>query len=132
LFSGSKPLFQRNHKLTDALFAPSTVFMMLAGGWGVAASDAALNNMILHKVPQYVPGLSGQTVLSVGAAGLQDVFGGAALRGVRQAYLDGLRAGWALGLAAFCVAIVCALVPKWPGRLVRPEPASGQEDEEEA
>ncbi|KAF2685009.1 MFS general substrate transporter [Lentithecium fluviatile CBS 122367] len=95
-------------------------FMMLAGGWGVAVTDAALNNILLRKVPQYVPGLDGREVLRVGAAGLQDAYSGQVLQGVRQAYLDGIRAGLSLGVASFGVAIACALVPKWPGRLVRP------------
>ena len=56
----------------------------------------------------------------MGAAGLQAAYSGQVLQGVRQAYLDGLRAGWALGVAAFGMAVACALVPKWPGRLVRP------------
>lgn len=97
----------------------AVVFMMLAGGWGVAATDAALNNIILRKVPQYVSSLDGHEVLKVGAAGLQQAYSGDVLQGVRQAYLDGLRAGWALGVAAFGMAVVCALFPKWPGKLVR-------------
>lgn len=96
----------------------SVVFMMLAGGWGVAATDAALNNIILRKVPQYVVGVDGHEVLKLGAAGLQEAFSGEVLQGVRQAYLDGLRAGWALGVAAFVMAVICALFPRWPGKLV--------------
>ena len=93
--------------------------MMLAGGWGVAATDAALNNIILRKVPKYVSGLHGHEVLKSGAAGLQQAYSGEVLQGVRQAYLDGLRAGWVLGVAAFGMAVVSALFPQWPGKLVR-------------
>lgn len=94
--------------------------MLLAGGWGVAVTDAILNNVLEHKVPQYVPGLDGHTVLAVGAAGIKDAFTGDVLKGVRLAYLDGLHAGWALGTAAFGITILWALFPQWPGRLTAP------------
>jgi hypothetical protein len=97
----------------------SIVFMMLAGGWGVAATDAALNNILLRRIPHHVPGLDGQRVLEIGAAGLERVYSGQVLVGVRRAYLDGLHAGWALGVAAFGIAFMCALIPTWPGRLTR-------------
>ncbi|KAK8097108.1 MFS gliotoxin efflux transporter glia [Apiospora kogelbergensis] len=106
----------------DVSTAVSTVsfFMLLAGGWGVAVTDAILNNVLEHKVPQYVPGLDGHTVLAVGAAGIKDAFTGDVLKGVRLAYLDGLHAGWALGTAAFGITILWALFPQWPGRLTAP------------
>ncbi|KAI1765517.1 putative MFS transporter [Hypoxylon sp. FL1150] len=108
----------------DVSTAVSTVafFMLLAGGWGVAATDAVLNNILLQKVALYVPGLDGNEVLAVGAAGIKDAYGGEVLRGVRQAYLDGLHAGWALAIASFGFTFLWALVPKWPGRL---SPAKG-------
>ncbi|KAK7932074.1 hypothetical protein PG985_002786 [Apiospora marii] len=102
----------------DVSTAVSTVsfFMLLAGGWGVAVTDAVLNNMLLLRVPHYAPALDGEAVLAVGAAGIKDAFSGDILEGVRLAYLDGLHAGWALGTAAFGLACLCALLPKWPGR----------------
>lgn len=91
--------------------------MMLAGGWGVAATDALLNNMLLRKIPQLAPGTDGHEVLRVGAAGLTEAYSGQTLRGVRESYLDGLHAGWALGTAGFGISLLWALTPKWPGRL---------------
>lgn len=102
--------------------------MLLAGGWGVAVTDAMLNNLLLQKIPQYVPGLDGHQVLAVGAAGIKDAFSGDALRGVRLAYLDGLHAGWALGTAAFGVTFLWALLPRWPGRLTAPPGAPGSKN----
>ncbi|ROW09753.1 hypothetical protein VMCG_02147 [Cytospora schulzeri] len=64
------------------------VSMFLAGGWGVAVSDAITNNILLQKLPQYVPGIDPQAVLAVGAAGIEDVYHGDELIGVRKAYLD--------------------------------------------
>ncbi|KAH8880877.1 putative MFS transporter [Thozetella sp. PMI_491] len=103
----------------DVSIAVATVsfFMFLAGAWGVAASDAILNNLLLQKLPSYVPGIEPLAVLTAGAAGIKDLYHGEALRGVQQAYLDGLHGGWALGIASFGVTVLWALVPQWPGRL---------------
>ena len=107
--------------------------MLLAGGWGVAVSDAMLNNILLRKLPEYVPGIDPRIVLSLGAAGIKDAYHGDELRGVRLAYLDGLHGGWAFGAAAFGVALLCAAVPKWPGRLLAAGgDAFGTEDIEDA
>lgn len=95
----------------------SLVFMLLAGGWGVAVSDAILNNLLLRKLPHYVPGINPHDVLGVGAAGIKDNYNGEVLKGVQLAYLDGLHGGWALGTAAFGVTLLWAMAPKWPGRL---------------
>lgn len=99
--------------------------MLVAGGWGVAVTDAILNNLLLQKIPHYVPQLDGHEVLAVGAAAIKDVYSGEVLRGVRLAYLDGLHAAWALGIAAFGLTFFWALLPKWPGRLT---PAQGGDD----
>lgn len=91
--------------------------MLLAGGWGVAVTDAVLNNLLLKKLPYYVPGIDPQAVLGVGAAGINNAYFGDTLRGIQQAYLDGLHGGWALGAAAYGATLLWALVPQWPGRL---------------
>ncbi|KAF7547655.1 hypothetical protein G7Z17_g7589 [Cylindrodendrum hubeiense] len=58
-----------------------------------------------------------QAVLMVGAAAIKDTYDGDVLEGVRQAYLDGLHGGWAVGVVAFGIALLWAIIPKWPGRL---------------
>lgn len=99
-----------------------TVFMFISGGMGVAVADAILNNLLLQKLPHYVPDIDPQAVLAVGAAGIKNAYDGDVLRGVRKAYLDGLHGGWAFGAAVFGVALVWALIPQWPGRLSPPRP----------
>lgn len=105
------------------------VFMFTAGGWGVAVADAILNNLLLQKLPQYVPDIDPQSILSVGAGGIKNAYQGEVLRGVQQAYLDGLHGSWALGIVAFGVTFLWALVPKWPGKLL---PPSGEKQDAQA
>lgn len=95
----------------------------------MGSAGAILNNLILQKVPVYVPGQTGEDVLSVGAGGLQAAFSGEELRGARLAYLDGLRGSWAMAVAMFGVTFLCALVPARGGRLVASDTGSGDDDE---
>lgn len=83
----------------------------------MGSTDAIMNNLILNKVPQYMPGETGADVLGVGAAGLASAFSGDRLRGARRAYLDGLRGSWAMAMAMFGITFLCALVPARGGRL---------------
>uniref|UniRef100_A0A0B7KEH2 Major facilitator superfamily (MFS) profile domain-containing protein n=1 Tax=Bionectria ochroleuca TaxID=29856 RepID=A0A0B7KEH2_BIOOC len=107
----------------DVSIAVATVsfFMLLAGGWGVAVSDAILNNLLLQKLPNYVPDIDPHAVLAAGAEGIKDAYQGQDLEGVRHAYIEGLHGGWALGIAAFGIVFLWAFVPSWPGRLAKSE-----------
>jgi MFS transporter, DHA2 family, glioxin efflux transporter len=67
--------------------------MFISGGPGVATADAILNNLLLKKLPDYVPDIDPQAVLAVGAAGIKDTYHGEVLSGVWQAYLDSLHGG---------------------------------------
>ena len=106
--------------------------MFTAGGWGAAVADAILNNILLQKLPYYVPHVSPQTVLSVGAGGIENTYQGEDLIGVRQAYLDGLHGSWALGIAAFGITFLWALLAKWPGKLSAPEVNDSAQKKEHA
>lgn len=98
----------------------------------MAVSNAILNNLLLQKLPLYVPGINAYAVLAIGAAGITDAYHGEELRGVRQAYLDGLHGGWALGIAAFGVTFLWALVPRWPGRILTPAGTTARNNRDES
>lgn len=48
-----------------------------------------MNNLVLSRLPRYAPDIDPNTVLQIGAGGLQDTFSGETLRGTRQAFVDG-------------------------------------------
>ena len=77
-----------------------------------------MNNLLLKRLPPYAPGVNPHKVLIVGAGGIQDAFSGNTLRGVRLAFVNGLRGAWALGLALFAISCLCAFIAKWPGRMM--------------
>ncbi|KAL7623514.1 hypothetical protein AAE478_007197 [Parahypoxylon ruwenzoriense] len=94
------------------------VTQFYSAAYVIAATDSIMNNLILNNLPRYAPEIDPHQVLLIGAGGLQDVFSGETLRSVRQAFVDGLKGAWALGIALFCISFFCAFIAKWPGRMV--------------
>ncbi|XXH01870.1 hypothetical protein Hte_008232 [Hypoxylon texense] len=83
----------------------------------IAASSAITNNLLIQSVPKYVPSVSVADVLAVGPYDLEMYFTGDDLRGIRQAYVDGLRGAWALGIALWGISFFTVFLTKWPGRM---------------
>ena len=71
------------------------------------------DNRMLQSLPRYAPGVTSAQVLAVGASDLAGSFQGAQLLGVKQAYLVGLRAAWALSIALSGVTFVVAFLGEW-------------------
>ncbi|KAG6353572.1 hypothetical protein INS49_005534 [Diaporthe citri] len=118
---------------SDSAVTLSTVlfFRFVSAAYGVGATDAILNNVILINAPGNIGGADRHDVLSVGAGGLEGAFQGDLLRGARSAHLDGLHASWALAIALFGVTFLCVLAPTGVGRLSPmkvPDEKSSQEE----
>ncbi|PGH01262.1 hypothetical protein GX51_05317 [Blastomyces parvus] len=94
------------------------VTQFFSAAYVIAATDAIMNNLILNNIPRYAPGVNPLEVIHIGVGGLQDVFTGETLRGVRQAFVDGLKGAWALIVVLFCISFLCAFITRWPGRMV--------------
>ncbi|KAL9109925.1 MAG: hypothetical protein Q9227_005448 [Pyrenula ochraceoflavens] len=116
----------------DKAVALATVcgIQFYSGALVIAATDSIMNNLLLKNLPKYAPSVDPPQVINIGAYGIQDFFHGDVLRGVREAWVVGLRGAWALGIALFCVACVFTIVPKWPGSLI-PEKKEGDETRED-
>lgn len=97
-------------------------FQFVSGAYGVSATDSVLNNILLKKLVHYVSHLHPEEVLAVGATGIDGAFQGDELIGVQKAFLDGVRASLVLTVAFLGVAVLWALTPRWPGRLIPPTP----------
>ncbi|OCK75202.1 putative MFS transporter [Lepidopterella palustris CBS 459.81] len=104
------------------------VTQFCSAAYVIAATDSIMNNLILKNLPRYAPGLDPHQVLLIGEGGLQDAFSGETLRGARQAFVDGLKGAWALGVTLLCVSFFCAFIAKWPGRMA-PEVTERDDDQ---
>jgi hypothetical protein len=84
----------------------------------IAMSDSIMNNLLLKNLATYAPSVEPYAVLHMGAYGIQNNFDDETLRGVRQAWMVGLRGAWALMIALFGMAFLSSFITKWPGSLI--------------
>ncbi|PMD38673.1 major facilitator superfamily transporter [Hyaloscypha variabilis F] len=85
----------------------------LGGAVFVAAGQSALANVVLKKLPVYVPNVDPAKVFAIGATELKNVFSAAEMVGIKHAYMDGLHAAWAIAIASAGVALIVSLFSKW-------------------
>jgi MFS family permease len=107
---------------TQAISAPAdlssatamVLFCQTVGGaFFVSAGQSALANVLMTKLPQYVPNINPGSILAVGATELRDVFPAEAIPGIVHAYMDGLRATYLIAIVAGGVATIVSLGSKW-------------------
>ncbi|KAI1177516.1 putative gliotoxin efflux pump [Nemania sp. FL0916] len=96
------------------------VVQFYSASLAISASSAITNNLLLQKLPIYAPETSPEQVLAIGPYDLASHFSGDTLLGIKRAYVEGLRGSWALSIALWGVAFLCALLAKWPGQMVPP------------
>jgi hypothetical protein len=83
---------------------------MLGGAIGVSVAQNIFDNRLVQSLPMLAPNVSIQTVLEVGAYGIQDNFSGGQLQGILKSYMVGLKAAWALSIAMLGLACIVPLV----------------------
>lgn len=86
---------------------------ILGGAFFVTAGESALANVLLKKLPVYVPNLNPERVLAVGATELKTVFSAAQLPGIQHAYMDGLHTAWAIAITCAGMCLVASFFGKW-------------------
>ncbi|KAL3424015.1 major facilitator superfamily transporter [Phlyctema vagabunda] len=84
-------------------------FQMLGGAIGVSVAQNIFDNRLVQSLPILAPSTSVETVLGVGAYGLQTSFSGNQLQGILESYMVGLKAAWALSIAMFGLACLVPL-----------------------
>jgi len=95
----------------DLAISMSTVlfFQLLSGALAVAAAQSVFINRLLATAAQRLPGVSRETIITTGATSLQRVFTGEQLPLIRESYMDGLQAAWAMAIAFAGIALLVGL-----------------------
>jgi hypothetical protein len=75
----------------------------------VAAAQSIFINRLLSGVASRLPNVDRATIISTGATDLQRVFPLDQLLAVRESYLDGLHASWAMAIAFAGAALLTGL-----------------------
>lgn len=86
------------------------VFQLVNGLYFISMGQAIFSNRLLEVLPRLAPGVDTGLVLSTGAGDIHQVFGGPLLTGVLQSYMVGLKAAFALGLAAAALCVVISML----------------------
>ncbi|KAF2015071.1 MFS general substrate transporter [Aaosphaeria arxii CBS 175.79] len=98
-------------KPEDLALSMSTVlfFQLLSGALAVAAAQSVFINRLLATASDRLPAVSRMTIISTGATDLGRVFTDDQMPAIRESYLDGLRAAWAMAIAFAGVALLTGL-----------------------
>lgn len=88
-------------------------FQTIGASFFVSAAQAAFTNRLVANLIQNVPSVNPSTVLATGATSLTTAFSGDELLGVLNAYVDGLRTAFALGIALAGLSLISALFAEW-------------------
>ncbi|KAK8033518.1 hypothetical protein PG991_002916 [Apiospora marii] len=85
-------------------------FQLVNGAYFITAGQSIFANQLLQSLPKLAPDVDPAQVLGTGAGDIHNVFAGAALPGVLDAYMVGLKGAFALGLAAAAVCVPIGLL----------------------
>jgi MFS transporter, DHA2 family, glioxin efflux transporter len=89
-------------------------FQTVGGAFMVSAAQAAFVNVLVKVLPSSASGVDPATVLYTGAMDLRKVFSADQVPGILEAYMRGLKAAFAIGLASTGVAfIIITLFQRW-------------------
>ncbi|KAI0528133.1 hypothetical protein F5B22DRAFT_653201 [Xylaria bambusicola] len=87
-------------------------FQTIGGGFIQSAAQAVLGNHLLITLPHSAPDVDPAAVIAAGAAYLQKRFV-PSIHGVQVAYMDGLKASFALSITSVGVAFIFSLFTGW-------------------
>ena len=97
----------------SSVTAITLFFQTIGGAFFVAAGQTAWANRLLSKIPITAPGVDPKEVVATGATQLRHVFSADQIPGILQAYMEGLKLTFALGIALAGISIPIALCAKW-------------------
>ncbi|KAK0755832.1 hypothetical protein N5P37_011613 [Trichoderma harzianum] len=91
------------------------LFLQTLGGAGmVSAAQAGFVNVMINNLPKTAQGVNAALVVSTGATDLRKVFSEDQIPGILVAYMQGLKAAFAIGIASSGIAfITIVLFQRW-------------------
>ncbi|KZP00725.1 MFS general substrate transporter [Calocera viscosa TUFC12733] len=93
--------------------ATNIFFSTVGGAFLISAAQSIFANRMISSLAINAPGVDPALVIAAGASSLQETFSPDVLPGVLRAYMDGLKAAYALGIAALGIATVLSVFMEW-------------------
>ena len=89
------------------------VFQTVGGAFSTLSAQAAFVNRLLAHLPVTAPGVDPALVIATGATELRNLFTSAQLSGILVAYMQGLKAAFAVGIGFSGMAFLACFVIPW-------------------
>ncbi|KAL7908475.1 major facilitator superfamily domain-containing protein [Trichoderma velutinum] len=87
------------------------LFLQTLGGAGmVSAAQAGFVNVMINNLPKTAPGVNPALVVGTGATDLRKVFSENQIPGILVAYMQGLKASFAIGIASSGIAFIIIII----------------------
>lgn len=102
------PLADTIHGLTKWI-----VFTTIGGSFFLSAAQSAFNNQLIKAVGATLPDVNPVAVLGIGATQIREVFTAVQIPIIVDAYMVGLRAVFAITIAAFGISTVVGFFGDW-------------------
>lgn len=90
-----------------------TVFQNLGGSFSLAAAQSAFANRIIATLPTSAPGVDPVKVIMTGATDIRNVFPAEQLPGVLIAYMQGIKAAFAIGIGMVGASFLVSFFNSW-------------------
>ncbi|KAJ5171275.1 Major facilitator superfamily domain general substrate transporter [Penicillium coprophilum] len=88
-------------------------FQTLGGAFSISAAQSAFVNRLIATLPLTAPGVNPLAVYATGSTELRTVFPAEEIPGIILAYMQGLKAAFAVSIAMFGTAFVLSLILPW-------------------
>ncbi|KAK6083264.1 major facilitator superfamily transporter [Seiridium cupressi] len=97
----------------SAVTAILQFFQTIGGAFSLSAAQSAFVNRMVATVVITAPSVNPALLVSTGAAELRAVFSADELPGILLAYLTGIKAAFAVGIAMFGIATITSVILPW-------------------
>ncbi|OCK73020.1 MFS general substrate transporter [Lepidopterella palustris CBS 459.81] len=95
--------------VTSALY----FFQVLGGAFSISAAQSAFLNKLVSSLATNAPGVNPLLVVATGASEIRSVFPSNQIPGIVLAYMDGIKASFAVGVGMAGVAFVISFIVPW-------------------
>ncbi|KAF3771160.1 MFS general substrate transporter [Cryphonectria parasitica EP155] len=114
-FQNGLNIAQAHITASDVSTATATLFFfqVVGGAFSLSAAQSAFVNRLTSTLPTYAPGVNPALVVATGATELRSVFPPDQLQGILLAYMEGIKASFAIATALSGVAFIMSFFCPW-------------------
>lgn len=89
------------------------VFQLVSGALSLSIAQSLFANRLLSSLPRFAPNVDPTLVLITGATEIRKVFAREELQGILLSYMTGLKAAFAMAIAAAGLTVFASFLPEF-------------------